>query len=79
MPQSKIEKIAEMSKIIVAGYSFTPNEDGLIRILNLENPEKAAVLDKTGEILETTMDDNELALVQAYYFRNKEFLEEQDA
>lgn len=79
MAQSEIEKIAENATIILAGYSFTPNDDGQIRILNLENPSEAAVLSQNGEMIETTMDDSKLALVQSYYLRNKEFLEKDDA
>ena len=67
MPQNEIEKIAAEAKFIIAGYSFSLNE---------ENPTEAAVLTKDGDLLETTMDDAKLALVQSYYLKNKEFIEE---
>ncbi|MDY2844457.1 MAG: hypothetical protein SOT81_10835 [Treponema sp.] len=76
MPQDEIEKIAEEAKFIIAGYSFSLNEENQIRVLNLENPTEAAVLTKEGDLLETTMDDAKLALVQSYYLKNKEFIEE---
>lgn len=76
MPQDEIEKIAEEAKFIIAGYSFSLNEENQIRVLNLENPTEAAVLTKDGDLLETTMDDAKLALVQSYYLKNKEFIEE---
>ncbi len=76
MPQDEIEKIAEEAKFIIAGYSFSLNEEKQIRILNLENPTEAAVLTKDGDLLETTMDDAKLALVQSYYLKNKEFIED---
>ncbi len=75
MPQTEIEKIAAEAKFIIAGYSFSLNEENQVR-LNLENPTEAAVLTKEGELLETTMDDSKLALVQSYYLKNKEFIEE---
>lgn len=43
--------------MIVAGYAFTPFEDNKIRILNLENTKEAAVIDKNGNMIETTMND----------------------
>ncbi|UKI56095.1 MAG: hypothetical protein L6V90_02620 [Treponema succinifaciens] len=76
MPQNEIEKIAAEAKFIIAGYSFSLNEENQIRVLNLENPTEAAVLTKDGDLLETTMDDAKLALVQSYYLKNKEFIEE---
>ena len=76
MPQDEIEKIAEEAKFIIAGYSFSLNEENQIRVLNLENPTEAAVLTKEGDLLETIMDDAKLALVQSYYLKNKEFIEE---
>lgn len=79
MKQTEIEKIADNATIILAGYSFTKNNDGQTRILNLENPSEAAVLSENGEMIETTMDDSKLALVQSYYLMNKEFLEKDDA
>lgn len=76
MPKDEIEKIAEEAKFIIAGYSFSLNEGRQIRVLNLENPTEAAVLTKDGDLLETTMDDAKLALVQSYYLKNKEFIED---
>lgn len=76
MPQDEIEKIAAEAKFIIANYSFSLNEENQIRVLNLENPTEAAVLTKDGDLLETTMDDAKLALVQSYYLKNKEFIED---
>ena len=79
MPEEKLQEIADNAGIIVAGYAFTANEGGLIRVLNLENPEEACVLQKDGSMVETTMDDITVLKVQAYYLKNREFMEEQDA
>ena len=40
MPEELLKNIADNADFIVAGYSFT-KDDGFIRILNLDNPEKA--------------------------------------
>lgn len=77
MNEQAIRQVADHAAFIVAGFAFTPAEenDG-VRVLNLENPDQAALLNRDGEMLETTMDDTTLALVQAYYLNNREFLEE---
>ncbi len=61
--------------MIVNGYAFT-KENGMIRVLNLNHPERACVLTKNGEMAETTMDDVELSIVSDYYQKNKKYLEE---
>ena len=72
---SEIEKIAQGADFIVNGYSFFC-QDSLVRVLNLNNPASAAVLNKNGDILETSMDDIELSIVQKYWEKNKEFVED---
>ena len=73
-----IRRIADAADMIVNGYSFTRDEKGF-RVLNLNNPQHAAVIAENGEILETTMDDIELQILLDSYFANKRFLEEEDA
>ena len=46
------------------------------RILNLNHPNRAAVVSKAGEILETTMDDIELSIIEEYFEKNKELIKE---
>ena len=71
----KLKSIADGADIIVNGYSFT-RQDDLIRVLNLNNPEKASVMRMDGEPLETSMDDIEIRIVQEYLARNRRFLED---
>ena len=71
----KIKEIADKADMIVNGYAFT-RENDQIRILNLNNLDKALVISEDGKVLETTMDDIELAIVQDYYSRNQKHLEE---
>ena len=79
MPDSVLQAIADQANMIIAGFAFTAMENGFVRVLNLENPEEACVLDKDGNMIETTMNDLVLALVQAYYMNNREFMEAKDA
>lgn len=70
-----IAKIADSANMIVNGYAFSVF-DSMIRVLNLNRPESACVLSVSGQVLETTMDDIELSIVQEYYERNQKYLEE---
>lgn len=73
-----IEKIADAADMIVAGYAFTV-EGNIVRVLNLNHPDSAAVIDSKDIIIETTMDDTELLVVEDIYSRNKCFLEDYSA
>lgn len=72
---SEIEKMAQLADFIVNGYSFI-RENGKVRVLNLNATGRAAVLDANGEVLETSMDDIEISIVQAYWEKNKQFAED---
>ncbi|MCQ2250388.1 MAG: hypothetical protein MJZ66_04690 [Bacteroidales bacterium] len=65
-----IEEIADKADMIVNGYAFT-KDNNFIRVLNLNDLDKAALLSIDGEMQETTMDDIELAIAQKYYRRNQ--------
>ena len=70
-----ILSVADHADMIVNGYAFSKSNDSG-RVLNLNNPASACVLSADGKVLETTMDDIELAIVQDYYSRNRKHLEE---
>ena len=70
-----ILSVADHADMIVNGYAFSKSNDS-VRVLNLNNPASACVLSADGKVLETTMDDIELAIVQDYYSRNRKHLEE---
>ena len=72
---SELEKVVQSADFIVNGYSFDCNAD-VVRVLNLNDTSKAAVLNKSGEVLETSMDDIEIQIVREYLIKNKEFMEE---
>ena len=67
--------IAKAADFIVNGYAFT-SEENQIRVLNLNNSNKATVLAKSGDVIMTSMDDIEISIVKKYFERNKEFLKD---
>lgn len=75
MSEEMLREIADSADMIIAGFSYTRREDGNISVINLDKPDEASVLDAEGEMIETTMDDVTLCMVQAYYLRNREFME----
>ena len=74
----KIKEIADKADMIVNGYAFT-RENDQIRILNLNNLDKALVISEDGKVLETTMDDIEIRIVLDYWNSDREFMEAEDA
>lgn len=60
-----IKKVADSADMIVNGYAFTQCTEGY-RVLNLNRPDKAVILSKKGEVLETSMDDIEIRIVSDY-------------
>ncbi len=70
-----IKNIADKADLIVNGYAFT-REENCIRVLNLNNPEKAVVFDADGEMLETSMDDIEISIVSRYLHQNLKYMED---
>ncbi len=51
-----ILEIADAAEMIVNGYAFT-KDDKNIKVLNLNKPDRAALIRKNGEVLEMSMDD----------------------
>ena len=66
--------VAKAADFIVNGYAFT-KEKTYIKVLNLNNPTKAVLLNVAGEVLETSMDDVEIDIVLDYFNRNRKYLE----
>ncbi len=69
-----IREIADAAEMIVNGYAFT-KYDKNIKVLNLNKPDRAALIRKNGEVLETSMDDIELDIILDYYRRNEKYME----
>lgn len=70
-----IETVANKADVIVNGYAFTREEDG-IHVLNLNSPDKAVVFSAEGEVLETTMDDIELSIASRYLTQILKYMED---
>ena len=69
----KIREIAARADMIVNGYAFT-RENRQIRVLNLNNLDKALVLSEDGRVLQTTMDDIEIRIVLDYWDNDRKFM-----
>lgn len=65
-----IIEIADNVDFVIDEYAFSRLEDGVV-IVNINNPKHTLVLAENGEILETTMDDNEIEIVKDCYRRIK--------
>ena len=75
MSETELAAVVDGADMIVNGYAFTL-ADGNIRILKLRAPFNAAVFSRDGEMLETSMDDIELAIVADYLSRNRDCLDD---
>ena len=69
-----IKKLADEADVIINGYAFFKHELG-VRFLNLNNTSSAAVFSRENEMLETTMDDIEIAIVRDYLERSWKYME----
>lgn len=69
-----ILEIATNADIVINGYAFT-KDSTIIKVLNLNHPDKASVINDKGIIIETTMDDIEISIVLDYFNKNKKYME----
>ncbi len=67
--------IANAADVIVNGYAFI-RKAGQVSVLNLNRPDRAAVMTLEGIVLETSMDDIELEIVRGYLQRSVKYLED---
>lgn len=70
----EVMKVADQADVIVNGYAFTRSGEQ-VSVLNLNRPDRAAVMRLDGEMLETSMDDIELDIVRNYLSRNVKYME----
>ena len=71
---NKLETIADSAEMIINGYAFIKDGNN-VKVINLNNPNKALLMDCTGDVLETSMNDIEIDIVLDYYHRNKKYME----
>ncbi len=60
-----IERIADEAEVIICGFALSRCEEG-VRVFNLNNGHGAAVLKEDGTLIETNMDEIQLALAVKY-------------
>ena len=70
-----VNKAAEEAEVIIQGYAINRCEEG-IRILNLNNKKGAAVLLENGTLIETNMDEIELAIAKEYMLSALKYMED---
>ena len=70
-----IKSIADKADVILNGYAFTRTNE-YVQVLNLNSPDKAVVYSKDCEVLETTMDDIELSIVNRYLHQALKYMED---
>lgn len=78
MTEEKIKAIADSANMVVGGYAFT-KKDGVISVLNINNPSYAMVLSLEGKLLETNMEPIEQTFVMRIWEKNSSLLEDDDA
>lgn len=70
-----IKSVADAADAIFCGYAYTL-DDSNIRVINLNRPTHASLMRRSGEILETSMDDIEIQLMLSYWSRVSKYVEE---
>ena len=75
MNNDELLKVSSDADMIVCGYAFTKTEDSNKRVLDLKEPHHALLMSPQGEILETTMNDVELSIVEGYWDKNRKYVE----
>lgn len=68
-------EVADNADVIINGYAFTKCDIG-IKVLNLNNPQKAVLFSFDNDILETTMNDIELSIAKKYLISSKKYMED---
>lgn len=74
MSEEKIREIADKADMIVKGYAFTRNDEGLIRVINLRDTDSAMVITADGEMAATNMDEIEQALVLDIWKKDSKYM-----
>ena len=73
MHKEQVSKIADSADLIVGGYAMKKHELG-IRIVNL-NSGNALIVSRDDDVLETSMEDLEVAVALDYLRVNRSFME----
>ena len=71
--------IADEADVIIDGFAFIKKDEGRITIVNLNREGHAALVFPSGEVVESSMDDIELAIAMDYLSRAEEYMEDSHA
>ena len=71
------DKIAGEAEVIINGYAISRCDEGL-RVFNLNNEGHSAVIKTDGTLIETNMDDIELAIATEYATQSCKYMEDRD-
>ncbi len=79
MSEEEIRSVADRADMIIRGYAFTRNDEGLIQVLNLNDTDSAMVITSDGEMAATDMNEIEQALVLDIWKKNSKYMEGEGA
>lgn len=68
------KEIADQAEVIINGYAVIKNDIGML-VVNLNADNASAVFDRNDEMLETSMDDIDLAITHDYLIKSKKYME----
>ncbi len=68
------KEIADQAEVIINGYAVIKNDIGIL-VVNLNADNASAVFDRNDEMLETSMDDIDLAIAHDYLIKSKKYME----
>ena len=71
--------IADEADVIIDGYAFIEKDEGRITVVNLNREGHAALVFPSGEVVESSMDEIELAIAMDYLNRAKAYMEDSHA
>ena len=71
------KKIADEADVIIDGFAFIKKNEGRITAINLNREGHAALVLPTGEVMESSMDNIELAIAMDYLSRAKDYMEDE--
>lgn len=68
------KEIADQAEVIINGYAVIKNDIGML-VVNLNADNASAVFDRNDEMLETSMDNIDLAIAHDYLIKSKKYME----
>ncbi len=75
MSEEKIREIADKADMIIKGYAFTRNDEGLIQVIYLGDSASSMIITADGERVATNMDEIEQALVLDIWKKDSKYME----